>query len=241
MKTLKNTKSIVSLFLLLIVFLLFSCHRSIKGSGDVTSETRAVEGFSSIQVSSALKVIYTQGPEYKVEVVADDNLIKYITTEVQGNELQIEIKNKRSFRKVTKAEIHITSPSLSNIEVSGASGFEITDTLNTGSLNLKLSGASILSVSGQITTLVADLSGASSVTLSGTAVSVNIEASGASVYHASNLITASAVIDFSGASSGVMNVQNNLNAKLSGASSLNYYGNPTVTSNLSGASSIDKK
>ncbi len=242
METITTTKKIIKVVVLAILVLFTSCKdRCVKGNGEIANEMRSVSNFTSIEVSSALKVIFTQSDEYKVEVVADDNLIGYITTEVNGNELHVKVKNEKCFKKITKAEIHVSAPSISTIEISGASSFETTNQLNADNIQLKLSGASQLNFTIQTHNLNADISGASSVEVSGVANSIILKESGASEFRSTNLLTKTAVVDFSGASSGSINVQNNLNATLSGASSLNYYGNPTVSSNLSGASSINKK
>ncbi len=242
MKTEIKNISFILLILLSSLLILNSCHlRCLKGNGSTTTETRSVSNFNELQVSSALKVIYSESPTYKVEVVADDNLIGYITTEVHGNELQIGLKHKRCFNKATNAEIHVSAPSIDKIEISGASQFETTDTLHVGNLNLKASGASKILIKNKITTLTGEISGASVVETSGNSTSININASGASVFNASNLQTKIAIIDFSGSSTGTVNVINSLAAELSGASTLNYYGNPTVNSNTSGSSNINKK
>jgi uncharacterized protein with beta-barrel porin domain len=242
MKTTKNIRTISLFFLMTGLLTINSCNlRCLRGNGDVTSETRDVSNFSELEISSALKVVYTQSPTYKVEVIADDNLIGYITTEVHGNELQVDIKNRRCFNKVTKAEIHISAPSIEKIDISGASEFESTNTMSPGNLSLKASGASRVSLSSQTTGFTGEISGASEIEVSGSSNTLYIDESGASVFNAGSLLTKTATIELSGASSATVNVKNSLNAELSGASNLEYYGSPTVSSSTSGSSTINKK
>jgi hypothetical protein len=241
MKSSTKLKSLI-LFVTAIV-ILSSCHnRTIKGSGTISSETRSVSGFKSIDVSSALTVIYTEGTDYKVEVFADDNLIKYITTEIKGDELQIGIQEHKSFKKVTKTEIHVTSPAISGIEASGASVFNATNTLHATDLTLHLSGASVADLTIESSSLKGHLSGASNASIDGSTNFCTLEASGASIYQMEDFTTSTVSVDFSGASSGSIKVENSLSASLSGASTLSYYGNPTITYiNTSGSSSVIKK
>ncbi len=232
----------IQLCLLAALVFLSACHsRTIKGSGNVSSETRQVSGFTSLDVSSALKVVYTEGPEFSLKVVADDNLIPYITTEIHGTELRIGIQERKNFKKVTKAEIHVTAPVVTGVTASGASVFEAVNTLHAGDFSLRLSGASSAFFTAEMTSLKGDLSGASTASIKGTSSSVNWEASGASIYHAAEWSTDQASVNFSGASSASVQVKNSIVATLSGASILNYYGNPTVNSNISGGSAINKK
>lgn len=240
----KNIPNIGTILLLLLSFLaMFSCNsRTIKGSGNVSSETREISNFNSVEVNSALKVIYTEGNEYRIEVVADDNLVKYITTERHGDELQIGIQSKKSFKNITKAEVHITAPSVNSIEANGASRFESIGVVHANTLSLKLSGASKANVAVQSTSLRTDLSGASTAVISGTTNGISMEGSGASVYQAKDLTVSSAAITLSGASNAALTVQNTLTATISGASNLDYYGNPpTVNVNSSGASNANQK
>lgn len=242
MKTVNKFNSCSAGLFILILFLFSSCqNRCIKGNGNVTTEVRSIADFTSIEVSSALKVIFTQGPVYKVEVVADDNFIGYITTEVKNGELQIGIKKMKCFNKVTNAEIHITAPVLTGVEVSGASVFESTNLIEGQNISSSLSGSSTMRLNVKVTMFNAELSGASKIEVTGVTKDLFINGSGASELNAIGLKGQSASIDFSGSSSGTISVLGNLNATLSGASVLNYYGSPIVTSNLSGSSSLNKK
>lgn len=239
MKTITNLKWM--LFIAVVAFLSSCNNKTIKGSGNVVSETRNVSGFKKVDVESALTVIYTESPDYRVEVIADDNLIKYITTVLQGDELRIGIQGNHSFKNVTKAEIHISAPSIDRIEASGASTFKGANTLH-GDLTIRLSGASSVNLSLEASSLTGDLSGASSARINGSAGSSTLEASGASMYNMEEFSTSTLSANFSGASSATIQVTTTITASLSGASSINYYGNPNVIAlNMSGASSINKK
>jgi hypothetical protein len=238
-------KNISNVFVLLIVVgstILYSCKsRCVKGNGDITQEVRAVSDFSSVDVSTALKVFYKQASDYKVEVIADGNIIGYIRTEVHGGELRIDVKDKKCINKITRAEIHISAPEMKGVKASGASRFETTENINGDKFTLRLSGASQADLSGQFNSVVADLSGASVVNLSGNTNSQFVALSGASKYHAQSLESQTAEVDFSGASKGTISVQKSMKVNLSGASSLNYSGNPSITSqSISGGSSLNK-
>jgi len=241
MKKYKFNISTVITFAILSITL-FSCSlRNIKGSGNVSSEVRSLSGFSKVDVSEGLTVIYTPSDEYKVEVIADDNLIKYITTDVTGSELIIQIKGQRSFRKVTKTEIHISAPTITDIKCSGASTFKGSEKFNPNIFTARLSGASEAIVDIDTKILSGDLSGASTLKVSGTATTSLFEGSGASVFSAKEMTTSDLTVNFSGASYGVVIVENSISGSLSGASELFYYGNPTTNVNLSGDSKTTKQ
>jgi len=140
MKKYNISNIIKTIFILTLALSLNACYfKNIKGNGHVTIEDRSVSNFSKIQVSSAITVIYTQDPTYSVKVKADDNLIKYITTEVHGTELRIGIKKGKSFRKVTELIVYISAASIDKIDLSGASTFTSTNAMDASNLTMMLS------------------------------------------------------------------------------------------------------
>jgi hypothetical protein len=66
------------------------------------------------------------------------------------------------------------------------------------------------------------------------------EISGASTFKAFDYPVREAMIDISGASEGKVAVTDELKVTAGGASSVLYRGNPSVSSNISGASTVQK-
>jgi hypothetical protein len=85
------------------------------------------------------------------------------------------------------------------------------------------------------------LSGASRISLEGSGADLDVNASGASVVELGNFLCNDADIDLSGASRATVNASDTLSVTLSGASTLYYYGTPTLGSlTVSGGSTIHK-
>jgi len=105
-----------------------------------------------------------------------------------------------------------------------------------------VSGAS--RVTGDITAgdVEFDISGASTIQLEGSANDIIADVSGASRFNLDDFTVNNADVDFSGASSGTINLDGRLDADLSGASRLWYIGEPVMgIINVSGASTLSKK
>ena len=86
-----NTKNL-KVFGLLTIGLLFitACGLgTIQGSGDVITESRDVSGFDSVSLSGIGRVIITQGDDESLTIETDDNLMKYITSEVRDGTLEL--------------------------------------------------------------------------------------------------------------------------------------------------------
>jgi hypothetical protein len=127
------------------------------------------------------------------------------------------------------------------IKISGASQVDIFDVVS-GNAYLEISGASKIDGTFTMKDAVFDVSGASSVALEGSAEDMSLDASGASTVNLSDLTLDNAWINLSGASQATVNASGQLNGDLSGASLLEYLGNPTIANlTRSGASTIRSK
>ena len=61
-----------------------SNYNSIEGSGFLVTEARGVSGFDGITVSGAGLVIVEQTGFESLHITTDDNILRYIVTEVRG-------------------------------------------------------------------------------------------------------------------------------------------------------------
>lgn len=242
-KNLTIMKSIFSITLLsLFAFTTSACNK-IKPSKKITTEERAIGTYEKLSVYDAFDVSVTYGSATsKITVEANDNLMKHIITELDGDYLVIKLDSKISVKSSATLKVNITVPELTKIKASGASRVEFLNELNTNSLTLDLSGASILNGTINLTSCNFKLSGASQTDVAGSIDTATIELSGASSIgnYYCNINTLS--INLSGASSGSLTANNWLNVNASGASSLHYKGNPTIgEQEISGGSSLIKE
>jgi hypothetical protein len=107
---------------------------------------------------------------------------------------------------------------------------------------LDLSGASSCQLTGDAELLEVSLSGASRATIAGGTRQLKAECSGASQLDAMELSAEKASVELSGASTGQVNVSQELAADASGASTLRYAGEPSsLDKRSSGASTIEPK
>jgi len=232
----------------------------VKGSGNLATEEFNFSDFTRVEVGSAFEVEVVQSGSYSVSVTADDNLFDYIQVSKQGTTLKIRLKTAQYIATTTMAEI--TMPQLRGLDLSGATRGTVSGFSSTESLDIEVSGASSLNlvemsagdvkfdisgaskVTGDIAAGDADfdVSGASTVQLEGSASDIVVEASGASHAKLAGFPVNNADVRLSGASTGTVNLDGKLDADLSGASKLEYIGEPTMGNiNTSGASTLSKK
>ncbi|MEM1349300.1 MAG: head GIN domain-containing protein [Myxococcota bacterium] len=216
------------------------------GSGYPRTVTKELPPYDKISVRGALGDvdIRTCDECERIRVTADDNLIDNIHAEVDDDTLELHVDG--SIAPVTPIEIVVRTTVLREVEVRGASDVVVQGELF-DELELDISGASMVDVSGRVaeleaelsgsSTLVArgldlasidvDASGASDVTLAGTATRLSVELSGSSDLEATELLAQDVDIESSGASDAMVCATETVEADLSGASSLHYTCEPT--------------
>jgi hypothetical protein len=228
--------------LLIVLFVAGGC--GIPGLGGlVGSRTLVTQGydfsdFTAVQAGGAFTVSIVKGDEYSVAVTTNENVVRYLRVEQNGDTLSLGTERLWNFSNVT-LEAEITMPGLHGVDLSGASEGTIAGFSSGDDLSVQLSGAS--SLTGDITSGDADMeaSGASQLELSGEGGNLRLDISGASNADLSDFPVQDADIRASGASDAVVNVSGRLDVDASGASSVSYTGDPELGRiESSGASSV---
>jgi hypothetical protein len=234
---------------------------------DENAQQRKVPSFTAISVSSAIDLYLTQSNKNEVAVSAtNDEIRDHIITEVVGGTLIIRLGDKGtwfSWRKWGnyKTKAYVSIKDIDALTASGASNVHLVNTIESPKMRIKLSGASDFKgnikagvlmyqltgasdYKGEVSANSIDIdgSGASSIELIGNVDDLAIEVSGASSAKLYNLTSKGAILRASGASNIGVTVTEILRANSSGASDINYKGNPNVKeSSTSGASSIRRR
>jgi hypothetical protein len=192
----------------------------VKGNGNVQTETRDIRGFKGVHVSGIFEVEVVAQKDFGVQVQADENLLQYVKTEVEGGVL--EISTSKRIKSSSGLKVIVYAPDIENLDVSGVAKVSVSDVKNS-SLRLDTSGASKINLSGETDKLAIDVSGAS-------------------VIDAENLKSRAATVDSSGASKISVFATESVRADASGASRITYAGGATdVVKKSSGASSVSAK
>lgn len=229
------------------ILLLSLCSLASMGQtiiNDKNVEVRNVNSFSGIKVSGGIEIFLSQSNEYALAVSAsEDKYRDEIETGVKNGILSISFNGRSfNFSGDKRLRAYVSFKTLQSIEASGASDLNINGTFTTNSAKIKLSGACEMKGVVDIENLDLDLNGASTVKIKGTVTNLKIEASGASDIKNYDLIVDNCLAKLSGASDVRITINKSISATASGASSLNYKGNPERREvNTSGASNISQR
>jgi hypothetical protein len=229
--------------ILSLAFVFTSCKKAIKPSGDITTESRQLSGYTKLDVSDAIDVEVTFGQQEEVIVEANSNLHQYILTDVANGTLKIRMKNNVRIKSGAEIKIYVSATTLNQVHLDEASRVEFMNDLNTVGFDLHISGASRFQGGIYTDDMKINAKGASTVDLWGIANTAEIEASGASnIGDFAFLINGYLDIDLSGASKAELTVDGTMDIEVSGASRFNYKGNGVINElDISGASSVNKQ
>jgi hypothetical protein len=202
------------------------------------SEVRELSRFHSIDLRSLGKVVLVAGPEQKVEVLAEEDLLQRVRTDVESGVLVVGLRwwlgALLRVTELAEVEVRITAPELRSVRLSGAGQVRSEGPLTMDELDLRLSGAGHLKLELQAKRVEARLSGAGAVELSGTAEELEIRLSGAGAVRAEDLQARKVRIRASGAGECRVNAAEALEAEVSGAGSVRYRGKPRIESRITG-------
>jgi len=210
-----------------------------KGSGNQTTETRKVEKFSKIDISGDYLVNIKQDTASTLSITADDNLMEYIKADVSDDKLTVH--SSQSICNSGQFVLNITVRDLSAIKTSGAVDITSKGKITTKDLGLILSGATKVTLDLSADNVNTQASGLTDINLTGQASSHNVELTGSGQLNALDFVVAKYRIETRGASHCKINVLNQLDVNSSGASDVEYRGNPSnINNNKSGASTLKK-
>jgi hypothetical protein len=256
----KKISIIIVAMILLIPLLATGCYN--PGPAETRQFTNS--GFTNLQVGSAFQVTVTPSSTYSVSITAARDQLDHMTVRTSGGTLEVSLKFGfwdfwHSFNN--RPILEVTMPELDILDISGASTVTALGFSSNKDFKMQLSGASTgaidiqahdasVTVSGashvtgtlNIHDLRLNVSGASNVNLDGEGNSLNLDASGASTATLNNLPFGDARAEVSGASHGIVNASGKLDIFVSGASTVDYYGDPSLgTVDVTGASSVHQK
>ncbi len=131
-------KYILAAFLVCLAVATSGCITQGTGSGNVTTQTKSIQGVNQVSLDGIGTVILQQGNQESLTIEAEDNIIPHIQSNVNGNKLSLSYDN--NIPKPTKTvKFYLTVKDLSSITISGAVKVETND-FKTQSLVISTNG-----------------------------------------------------------------------------------------------------
>ena len=218
----------------------FGDNERVKGSGDVTAETRTIDDFDRIVLTGEGEVVFAVGSDGVVEIETDDNLLEHIETEVEDGTLTISTERNIDIDPSDGVVYRLGCPPLTGALLSGAGTIDIADCATSDQLELTLSGAgTIRAPEVDVALLEVSLPGAGEIVAEGDADRLELALSGVGSFDAADLEAVDAEVRSTGVGSTVVWVTGELDLQLTGIGSVRYYGEPSVSQSVTGVGSVE--
>lgn len=236
----KTTIKLTTIALLAAVVFSSCSKNRIKGTGPIVTETFNISDFSMVDLAISADVDYIYGPDYSVEVDAQENVIDAMNIKKSGNTLCLKFRTGTSLVKYDKIKFTIYSPEFEGASVSGSGHLYVLDNYKSRNLNLNVSGSGRINIENIETTNVdADISGSGRIEVeNGIARRVSTTVSGSGKISLENLQADDVDTRTSGSGSTKVWANDNLDVRISGSGNVYYKGNPRISKSISGSGKI---
>jgi Putative auto-transporter adhesin, head GIN domain len=183
-------------------------------AGPVRTEERSVAAFDRIDVDGRTDLLVRRGSRQTLRLRGGERLLENVTTRVAGGTLSIS----RNGRNGAPLDVTITLPRLRGVDADSAGRIELVD-VDSEVLELRHDGAGEFAAAGRVGVLAATLGGLGELELAG-------------------LASEQATVRVSGAGRAEVDVARELDAIVTGVGEIEYHGDPTVRSDVSGLGDV---
>lgn len=233
-------KKIGILFIFLAVSIGFISCKKISGKGDVVKETRNITGFTGISLSLDAYTYIRQDTVYKVEILAQQNILDVIETPLEGGSLVVKLKDHTVLGPHDAITVYISSPVVNSLNISGSGSIEGNTLISASYLDMVISGSGNIKLTGiAVIGLYTNISGSGSISVAaGTVSNEDLNISGSGSIDVLGPVSDTVNAKISGSGSISVTAEKLLNGTISGSGNILYLGNPVVNSHISGSGSI---
>ena len=205
------------------------------------TEDRSLGNFSAISSYGPYNVYLTQDSGFKVSVEADDNLLPFIDTYVEGGELKIRTKEGYNLRESREISIHVSAPSFSALKSVGSGNIISQNKINNSTpVSIEATGSGDIKANLNAPEVKAEVLGSGNISLEGETKTFNGNITGSGNIKAFDLKSENSDIEILGSGNADVYASVKLSVEVNGSGDVNYKGNGQVASNIHGSGSVKK-
>ena len=213
----------------------------VRGNGNLKTEQRTAANFTGVSSHGEYDVYLSQGSSYSVRIEAEENLIPYIETYVDGNVLQIRTKDGYYLDNGSDLKVFIAAPAFATVRTSGSGNIYSDGKLNnTSPIELEVSGSGDVKVSLNAPEVRADLNGSGNINLSGETKIFACSILGSGDINAGELKSEGVDVKITGSGNAEVYASVKLHVSVTGSGDVRYHGSPETTSSITGSGAVKK-
>lgn len=228
---------LISLLCLSVLIGISSCSiNCIDGEGELVSDKRPVDGANGISVDIDADVSVINGKSEVINIVAQQNILEKIKTEVDGGLLKITSKG--CFGTHEPVKIVVTLPGLNRLDLAGSGRIYVPDTFVVDEIKLRISGSGKIDGKFIAASIESDVVGSGSIMLAGSANVQKIVIAGSGDILADKMPCNEATVKMAGSGNASVYAIKDLEVKVTGSGTVRYRGKPDLTSKVIGSGTV---
>jgi len=220
-------KILLATLLLTSLYAVAGGWETIEGNGNLKKEARDASGYTAVWSGGAFDVDISYGNSNSITIEADENLLPYIETVVEGNELKLRTKKGYNLKSKTKMKVAISLTKLTSLHVSGSGNVRGDGNFsNEGTTKISISGSGDIRLNfDKFSALDVAISGSGNMHLKGKETSkINAAVSGSGNVDAYDVSASEVTAMISGSGNVNVTASKSITASIAGSGNVNYKG-----------------
>ncbi len=229
---------LTSALMLLYSCMAFNCE---EGNGNIQRFERTFSGAEKILLAGSGKVILGQSDNEGIIIEIDDNLEKFIRTDVVDGRLIIEPEESICPSEYT---VYVSMETIRGVQIQGSGDITSADPINCDEFEAEVDGSGNIGLSLAIDgELEVEINGSGDIRLKGNAKEGEIGINGSGdVMMGELLVDGDCYVEINGTGDVMINNSGVLNVEINGSGDVIYSGNPTeINQEINGSGSLKKK
>lgn len=238
-------RMITAVLLATVLFTAASCGwRSVRGNGNVVTENRNETNFDGVKTAGSFDLYITQGATYSVRIEAEENLLKYIITRVEGGELKVKVQNGVNLRPRRDMKVFVTAPVYKALGIAGSGNIVSESAIKSSNdMQFSIAGSGDIRIGDfDAPRLKVNISGSGSAAVAGTTRDAEFRIAGSGDIKCRELKAENTEVHIAGSGNVWTYCSQNLDVHIAGGGDVHYLGNPVnVKQKIAGSGSLIKE
>ena len=218
--------------------------RSVRGNGNVITSNRNEGSFDGVKTAGSFDLYVTQGDTYSVRIEAEENLMKYIITEVSNGELKVKVRNGVNLRPKRDMKVFVTAPRFKELGIAGSGNITAESALKSDQrMEFSISGSGDIRISEvDAPKITVRISGSGNASMGGATRDAEYRIAGSGDIKCRELKTENTEVHIAGGGNVWSYCSQNLDVHIAGSGDVHYAGNPVnVKQRIAGSGSLIKE
>lgn len=233
------------LVVLSIAVLSVSCRfitgERIRGNGNMQTENRTESGFKGVESYGSFDLYVSTGNAHSIKIEAEENILPYIETYVDGDILKVDTKDGYSLNPRRSIKVYVSAPEFRRIKSHGSGDIKGENRIiGSEKLDLGVTGSADIKMEVDAPEVTVDVTGSGNVQLAGKTRIFKSTISGSGDVHAYDLLSEETSVRVAGSGNADVHASVSLNVSVAGSGDVRYRGNAKVSSSVAGSGDVRK-